>query len=69
VTTKRRGGACAPLFHYPISGAVERNNLEPFSIPELLEELESWSQIIASEPEVQKALDASHEAVLPEMEP
>ncbi|SDW55214.1 hypothetical protein [Celeribacter indicus] len=28
-----------------------------------------WSQMIASEPEVQKALDASHEALLPEMEP
>ena len=33
-------------------GAEEGNNLEPFSASEILAELESWSQIIAAEPEV-----------------
>ncbi len=56
-------------FRQKVFGAADRNKLEPPPITELLEELETWSQIIASEPDIQKALDASYEAVLPELEP
>lgn len=51
------------------SGAAQRNKLEPFSAPSLLEELEDWSAIINAEPEVQKALEASVGTQLPELEP
>ena len=50
-------------------GAGQRNKLEPFAAPELLEELEDWSAVINAEPEIQKALEASVAAQLPEMEP
>ena len=59
----------SPDFKKLESGAAERSKLEPFSTSELLEELESWSQIISSEPEIQKALGESSECPQPGMEP
>lgn len=44
------------------NGAPERNNLEPFSSPELLEELETWTEILKSEPEVIHRLAAFADA-------
>mgnify|MGYP001791698326 CR=1 FL=1 len=44
-------------------GAPEGNNLEPLSAPELLEELENWSEVLKSEPEVVHRLSAFAEAV------
>lgn len=38
------------------SGAVDRKNLEPFSAPELLDELEDWSAQIACDPVVSQAI-------------
>lgn len=37
---------------HEINGAEDGNNLEPFSAPLLLEELENWAEILKSEPEV-----------------
>ncbi len=34
------------------SGAPERTNLEPAQLSSLLEELEEWSEVLKSEPEV-----------------
>lgn len=45
-----------------ICGAPEGNNLEPFSVPKLLEELENWSEVLKSEPEVIHRLAAFAEA-------
>lgn len=48
------------LFYFV--GAPEGNNLEPFSAPELLEELENWTEVLKSEPEVIHRLAAFAEA-------
>ncbi|WP_152613053.1 hypothetical protein [Tateyamaria sp. ANG-S1] len=48
---------------YQAYGAPEGNNLEPFSAPELLEQLENWADILKAEPEVIHRLEkiAAHD--------
>lgn len=45
------------------NGAPEGNNLEPFDAPELLQELENWTEVLKGEPEVIHRLATFAEAV------
>lgn len=50
------------MLYRELAGAPEGNNLEPFSAPELLQELENWTEVLKSEPEVIHRLAAFAEA-------
>jgi len=45
-----------------ISGAVDRNNLEPATVDLILDELEDWGQYLSGEPEIIHTLRALEEA-------
>ncbi|MGJ8530375.1 hypothetical protein [Maritalea sp.] len=50
------------------NGAPDGNNLEPFSAPELLEELENWTEVLKAEPEVIHRLSAFADAAATDAE-
>ncbi|WP_299882496.1 hypothetical protein [uncultured Sulfitobacter sp.] len=50
------------LYLFDLNGAPEGNKLEPFSAPELLQELENWTEVLKSEPEVIHRLAAFADA-------
>jgi len=51
------------------NGAVERNNLEPSELHDLLSELEDWADVLKGEPELIHKLDEFARAAKPAVSP